>query len=356
MAKPADHLAELENRFSEALTHQCHVRPGHRVVVAVSGGADSLCLLRLLLNFQGLHGYPDLHVAHLDHSVRGEESRRVAVAMRRLSRRRGVPCTLEALPAWNGSPSEDDLRQVRHAYLERVADATGSQWIALAHHRRDQAETVLWNLARGSGRRGLGAMRYVVGRRIRPLLETSPLDLRKYLRGCRQRWYEDDSNRLPIYTRNRVRALVPLLERRIHAGAERNLARAATILGAEDELLDSLAERRLKELMLHQGAFLALDAGALRTDHPALRWRVLRGAVRVLSDGSFSLTLARTERLAKLALGAGGSIDLGGGYRAERLKRLLILRRPRPPAERSPGPVPAVRPSRARRGAQRDLT
>ncbi len=324
--------------------------------MAVSGGADSLCLLRLLLNFQTRHGYPDLHVAHLDHGLRGQESRRVAVAMRRLSRRRGLPCTVEALPAWSTPPSEDDLRRARHAYLERVADATDSRWIALAHHRRDQAETVLWNLARGSGRRGLGAMRYVVGRRIRPLLEASPLDLRKYLRGCRQRWYEDDSNRSPVYTRNRVRALIPLLERRIHAGAERNLARAATILGAEDELLDSLAERRLKDLMLHQGAFLALDAGALRTDHPALRWRVLRGAVRVLSEGRFSLSLARTERLAKLALSAGGCIDLGGGYRAERLKRLLILRRPRPLAARSLSPVPVVRPSRIRRGVHRGLT
>ncbi len=153
-----------------------------------------------------------------------------------------------------------------------------------------------------------------------------------------------------------MRALIPLLERRIHPGAECNLARAATILGAEDELLDSLAERRLQELMLHEGAFLALDAGALRTDHPALRWRVLRAAVRTLSGGSFSLSLARTERLARLALSAGGCVDLGRGYRAERLKRLLILRQPRPLAARSLAPVPANRPPRARGTVQRGLT
>jgi tRNA(Ile)-lysidine synthase len=343
---------ELKRRFAETLTRRCGVRPGHRVVVAVSGGADSLCLFRLLVDYHRRHGFPELHLAHLDHRVRGEASRRVAAAVRRLSRRHAVTGTVEALPGWSAPPSEDDLRQARHAFLERVADDTDSQWIALAHHRRDQAETVLWNLARGSGRRGLGAMRHMNGRRIRPLLEASPLELRAHLRRCRQRWYEDDTNRLPLYTRNRVRALIPLLERRIHPGAERNLARAATILGAEDELLDSLAERRLQELMLHEGAFLALDAGALRTDHPALRWRVLRAAVRALSGGGFSLSLARTERLAKLAKSAGGCVDLGGGYRAERLKRLLILRRPRLHEARRL----KDRPARARGGVRRSLT
>ncbi|MEE9218856.1 MAG: tRNA lysidine(34) synthetase TilS [Acidobacteriota bacterium] len=326
MSRSPDAPHRLQEQFARALTRHCRLRKGQKILVAVSGGADSLCLLHLLLEFRRQQGYPELHVAHLDHRVRGEAARRVASAVRRLSRRLGLGCTVEALPPWEASPSEDDLRRARHAFLERAADATGCRWIALAHHRRDQAETVLWNLARGTGRRGLGAMRHVVGRRIRPLLDLPADDLRTYLRARRQRWHEDEMNRSPLYTRNRVRTLLPLLERRVHPAAERNLARAAAVLGPEDELLESLAERRLQELTLHSGIFLALEAAPLRAEHPAMLRRVLRAAVRALSGGSTSLSWARTERLVELVLSRGGRIDLGGGYRAERLKRLLILR------------------------------
>jgi tRNA(Ile)-lysidine synthase len=346
-------MNQLKQLFAESLTRCCGVRRGDKLVVAVSGGADSVALLLLLVGFRQRHGWPDLHVAHLDHSLRGAQGRRDAKAVRALCRRLRLPCTLDALPPWPAPPSEDDLRRARHAFLQRVARERGADRIALAHHRRDQAETVLWHLARGSGRRGLGGMRAVSGKRIRPLLDFGVGDLRAYLRRRRIRWREDATNRDPAYTRNRVRALIPLLERRVHQAAERNLARAAAILAAEDEYLDALAERRLRALRVKRADRLAEagsgagvgTAGAGRTapvrvlalriellasDPPALARRVLRAAVRRLTRGRLSLSLARTDRLAALAgLGVEGPpstrIDLGGGVRAERCGDLLIL-------------------------------
>ena len=324
--------ARFAARFAEALTRRCGVRAGHGLVAAVSGGADSVCLLRLLVDFSREREFPEVHVAHLDHAVRGASGRRAAARVEELCRSHGLPCTLGRLAPWKTPPSEDALRRARHAFLERVAEETGARWIALAHHRRDQAETVLWHLARGSGRRGLGAMRYVSGRRIRPLLEFRPQELRRFLRQRRLRWSEDETNRSPAYTRNRVRALIPLLERRLHPAAESNLARAAAVLGAEDDLLDELAERRLRDLTLGPGTsgFLTIAAAPLRSEHPALVRRVLRVAVRQLTGGRLSLSLARTERLADLALAPGGRLDLGGGLRAERAAGFLILRPARP--------------------------
>jgi tRNA(Ile)-lysidine synthase len=324
--------ARFAARFAEALTRRCGVRAGDGLVAAVSGGADSVCLLRLLVDFSRERGFPDVRVAHLDHAVRGASGRRAAARVEDLCRSHGLPCTLERLAPWKTPPSEDALRRARHAFLERVAEEAGARWIALAHHRRDQAETVLWHLVRGSGRRGLGAMRYVSGRRIRPLLEFRPQELRRFLRQRHLRWSEDETNRSPAYTRNRVRALIPLLERRLHPAAESNLARAAAVLGAEDDLLDELAERRLRNLTLDAGGFLAIAAAPLRSEHPAMVRRVLRIAVRQLTGGRLSLTLARTERLADLALASGGRLDLGGGLRAEREEGFLILRPARPHA------------------------
>jgi tRNA(Ile)-lysidine synthase len=349
---------KLDEAFAEVLTRRCGVPRGDKLVVAVSGGADSVALLLLLVDFRRRHGWPDLHVAHLDHALRGAAGRRDAAAVRTLCRRHGLPCTLETLPPWAAPPSEDELRRARHAFLERVARQCGAGRIALAHHRRDQAETVLWHLARGSGRRGLGGMRAVSGRRIRPLLDFSAADLRAYLRRRRIRWREDATNRDPAYTRNRVRALIALLEQRVHSAAERNLARAAAILAEEDEYLDALAARRLRAVRVKRevrgeregtatGRSLMLRVDRLTSDPPALARRVLRGAVRRLTRGRLSLSLARTERLAALAgvetrtpeercgsaagaliRGAPGGqarVDLGGGVRAERRGRLLVL-------------------------------
>ncbi len=357
----------LRALFDAALAGRCGVGPGDGVLVAVSGGADSVALLELLLDFRARRGYPELHAAHLDHAVRGARGRRAAERVRRLCAARGVPCTIGTLPPWSRPPSEEALRRARHAFLERVAESAGAGRIALAHHLRDQAETVLWHLSRGSGRRGLGAMRPVSRRRIRPLLEIEPEDLRRFLRRRRVRWSEDETNRSTAFTRNRVRALIPLLERRVHPAARRNLARAAAILACEDDLLDELARERLRRLSravrgsaasggsqpgrgrsgapgarrgapgsargkrapAAQGVWergLTLEVAPLLTEHPALLRRILRLAAAQVAAGRVSLSQARTRRLEMLARSQRGRIDLGGGIRAERRGRRLILR------------------------------
>jgi tRNA(Ile)-lysidine synthase len=180
-----------------------------RIVVAVSGGADSTALLHALTRAAPRLGL-ELTAAHLDHGLRSASKRdaeRVAAICDRLR----VPLvSRRERPA--GS-SEDAARRARYRFLEEVAASIGAETIALGHTGDDQAETVLLHLVRGSGLEGLAAMRIREGLRFRPMLDVWRADTEAHCRREHLDVVDDDSNQSPRYTRNRVRTkLIPLLE------------------------------------------------------------------------------------------------------------------------------------------------
>jgi tRNA(Ile)-lysidine synthetase-like protein len=188
--------------------------PPGKYAVGVSGGADSVALLLLL------HERPDvaLHVAHLNHQTRGEETDTDAAFVASLAERLNIPSTIARRDAIE--PSISDLpgnpsakyRRVRIELFRRVIDAHNLDGVILAHHADDQVETVLQRLARGSGVRGLSGMRQVQEidgiKMFRPLIQMSRNDLREYLKCQHQKWCEDSSNRSDLYSRNRARKLL----------------------------------------------------------------------------------------------------------------------------------------------------
>jgi tRNA(Ile)-lysidine synthase len=247
-------------------------RQGERILVAVSGGADSVALLAALEALT-----PDwsfrLTVAHLDHGLRGSDGAQDRQFVEALAARFHYPCVSEAASLEDGPNLEARARATRYRFLDRAARRAECGRIAVGHTQGDQAETVLLRLLRGAGARGLAGMAPRTGRLIRPLLECSREEALEFLRARGLPWVEDATNRNERFARNRVRhRLLPALVADAGPGIIRGLARTAALLRDEDRLLDELAARALEAAT--RGA--SLGVAGLRETPPPLRRRVLR--------------------------------------------------------------------------------
>jgi len=263
-----EHFDELEARFANHLTR---LVPEGSVVAAVSGGGDSVALLHLLTATPRR-----VIVAHLDHALR-EDSQRDARYVQALAQRFGYTCVIERLEVSKIAEErkanlEATARELRYAFLARVAKQYGAQAVLTAHTQDDQAETVLMQLLQGTGR-GLG-MRPKRGKVVRPLLELSHAMLRAYLSSKGQNWLDDVTNADITFDRNYLRHEVfPNLVERFPQ-AKVALSRFANISQGEDDALDPLAEKRLH--LDPRWPCPAYRVAPLLQAAPALRRRALR--------------------------------------------------------------------------------
>jgi tRNA(Ile)-lysidine synthase len=304
-----------------------------RVVLAVSGGVDSMVMLHLLLRLQPRYRL-SLHVAHLNHNLRGTESAKAADFVRRQCEAYQVPAIImtaaqEVLRDARVGSLQAAARDLRYQFLTQVADEQGAQRIALGHHRDDQAETVLMNLLRGSGVRGLGGIPPVRGRIIRPLIDCSRDEIDRYARQERVPFVEDSSNRTLSYRRNRIRLeLLPELAKRYNPRIVHTLADTAAILEAEDQLLNEIADRELHAAMiLHSSETVVLSSARLVTLPSAMRWRLIRRSAEILRKGRSDLTFRQILSIDRLVLTGGtrGTIHASGGLRASRVGDGLVF-------------------------------
>jgi len=239
-----------------------------RLGIAVSGGSDSVALLRRLLPLCRANRIHAM-VLHLDHGLRGAASTADARFVARLAKRLGIRCRLEAAhdlkadtkTAGTGLSLEMAARVARQAFFRRVTRDERLDAIATGHTADDVAETLLLRLARGSGASGLSGLRprsTVAGVTfVRPLLDQRHAALRAWLRRIRQTWREDASNHDQTIPRNRVRhTVLPWLERHWQPSLQAMLTQSAAILRDEDALLDRLTEQAWRQA--RRGAALAL--------------------------------------------------------------------------------------------------
>ncbi|HYM50522.1 MAG TPA: tRNA lysidine(34) synthetase TilS [Candidatus Limnocylindrales bacterium] len=302
-------MTALAARVAREIHRHLTLWSGERVLVAVSGGPDSLALLSLLRELIPDFGLA-LSVAHFDHRWR-QDSADDARFVSEVSERWGFACITGSLGIEGDRPvkvSEDAARRARYAFLRQAARDTDSSVIALGHTQDDQVETLLLHLLRGSGAQGLAAMRPRSGDLARPLLSIPRADIEAYLRDQHLQPRRDPSNDDPAYTRNRLRLRVlPVLEA-FDPAARRALARAADILAEEDRFLEEETARLDPALLREREAFAALPI--------ALQRRL----VRRLNPG-----LSYSEVEAFRATGAATIRDPGGS--ADALGRGLQIRR-----------------------------
>jgi len=323
---------KLETKLRREIEKHHLVSHGETLVVAVSGGADSVALLHALLRLT--EGWQvTLHVAHLNHLLRGEEGAADADFVRRLADSYQLQWTVESLDvaAWQrqtGLGLEEAARQARYSFLRRTAEEVGAAGILTAHHRDDQAETVLLHLLRGSGPEGLAGMAPREGDLRRPFLTVSKAEILAYCRESSLPYRTDASNLLPLVRRNQLRLhLLPSLAEynpRIAAA----LGKAAEICRAENDLLAELAGKAYADLSRRRAADVCLEMTGLDQLPLALQRRVLRLAYDQLAGTQGGLSFEQTEALR--FLGSGKILSLPGGIRASRIYGEMTL-----------GPIPA---------------
>ena len=280
---------------------------GVRVGVAVSGGADSVCLLHVLLEF-GLA----LHVLHLDHGLRGAESLRDAEFVRDLAERLSLPATIRQASLAPGN-IEQAGREVRSAFFRETIAGGVVDRVATGHTRSDQAETVLFRFLRGSGTAGLAGIRAVTSDGvIRPLLEIDRAEVEQYMRAHNLCWREDSTNAGRQFARNRIRHdLLPQLTREWNPAIVETLARTADWAAAEEEWW--AAETARIELVEKSDAIL-IEADRLAALPLALARRVVRRAIERAKGDLRQVDFRHVERILELtATGLGhGRVHLPG--------------------------------------------
>jgi tRNA(Ile)-lysidine synthase len=300
--------------------------PEDSLVVAVSGGADSVCLLHILANLQEELKIK-LHIAHLNHQLRGADSDADAKYVADLASKLGIPCTIEKRDvkghqARERLSLEEAAREVRYRFLAEVAKSIGTGRAAAGHTKDDHIETILMHLIRGSGTRGLrglqpstlwqsGANGLTI---IRPLLEISHEETEEYCRRHKLSPRLDASNLSLSPLRNRVRQqLRPLLESYNPAIAEA-LLRTGRITDDEISFFDEQVGRLWDEVIRQEGKTIILDKAAFEPLDPALKRYLLRAAVEKLLGSAKDIELRHIEEMLSLTTKpAGKRLDLPGG-------------------------------------------
>ncbi|MGH7899159.1 MAG: tRNA lysidine(34) synthetase TilS [Candidatus Binatia bacterium] len=290
----SDRLLETVRR---TITRHSMIGSRDSVLVAVSGGADSVALLAALVELDP--GGWRLAAGHVDHRLRGRDSERDRRFVERLGKRLGVPVLTVDGAVRRGANLEERAREVRYRALHVMARRGTYRRIATAHTFDDQAETVLDHVIRGSGIGGLGGIEPV--RRdgvIRPLLDVSRAEVERFLAGRSLPFRRDRTNASLRFTRNRIRhGLLPLLERDFHPRVRQALGRLAELARDDENLLASIAARRLGSLADASG----LDAAALARLPPALRRRVVRAWLARERGDVRGVTLDHVDRVCALA-------------------------------------------------------
>ena len=201
---------------------------GDKVIAGVSGGADSVCLFLMLLELREKIGF-DLIAVHVHHGLRGEAADQDQQFVEALCEQHRIPLeifrvNLESIAKKRKQSLEEAGRMVRREAFDSVCQKYGGNKIALAHHQNDNAETLLWNLSRGTGLDGLGGIRPVNGKFIRPLLCMNRKEIEEYLSKRKQSYCIDETNAGTDYTRNKLRHLVlPILEEQVNSAAVRHM-------------------------------------------------------------------------------------------------------------------------------------
>ena len=314
--------AELLPRFLRRTGRVC---PAQCALVGVSGGIDSVVLLDLLQRA----GFPRLVVAHFHHGLRGKAADRDEKFVRQLATAAGARFACgrgraRARAAKNKESLEEAARELRRQFFARAAAKHAVATVFLAHHAGDAAETLLFHLARGAGRRGLGSLRGEAPLEnssatiVRPLFGFTRAEITAYARARKLAWREDTSNASRKFTRNRLRRdVLPALAKAVGFDPAPALARTAEILAAEEEWIGSLVaqEARLRQL----------DLPSLRSKPLAHQRRLLRAWLEARTGTSVDFETIEAARQLALSAGQPAKLNLPRGYHLRRRAGKLFV-------------------------------
>jgi len=272
--------------------------PGDRVVVAVSGGPDSIAVLHALRSRSSEFGI-SMVVAHLNHCLRGESSETDAEFVREIAKTWGLEAAIGKTDvrrycSEHRAGIEEAARDARHRFLLNTYTNLSAQKIALGHTADDRVESVLMNLLRGTGTRGLGSIRPIRGPFVRPMIDASRAEVMRYVEAHGLPYRVDESNQDTAFTRNRIRReLLPLLERDYNPSVRQALLRLAEIADSDSEFIASEA-RSVRGAVDMRGA---IDAGLLAAQPRAVRLAVVRAEIEAAKGNTDNITFEQIDAI-----------------------------------------------------------
>jgi tRNA(Ile)-lysidine synthase len=303
------------------------IAQGDRILVGVSGGADSVCLALVLKEL----GF-SIGIAHVNHGLRSAESDGDESFTAAFAQHVGVPYFSRRVLLMAGN-IEAAGRDARRDFFAEVAAQQGFTRIALAHTRNDRVETFLLNLLRGSGPDGLVSMGAVSGRIIRPLIEVRREAVEAYLQDRRQTWRSDASNLDAAFARNYLRhEVIPHLAKEFNSNLIETLSRTVEILEGEDAWIRALTDAWINKHGTNEDEDFVIPVEVLESQPPAMTRRIVRAALRKAGSNLQNVSFEHVEAIRQLMnQGKSGKwVEIPGGLQAAREFDRLVFRRPPP--------------------------
>ena len=256
-------------------------KKGDKIIVGVSGGRDSVCLLHVLNSLKEKFSL-SLYAVHVNHCLRGIDADQDAAFVAELAASMGIPCHIERVDVREEArvkrvSEEEAGREIRYEVMEMLRVEKGYDKIAVAHHQDDVAETVLFNLLRGTGPKGLSGIAAKRGYTIRPILFAQSEEIDEYIRENNLNYRVDSTNEMPVYSRNKIRLQIfPLLEQEINAKAKLHVAQAARRIALQNEYIEKQAKKAYLQVVRMEEGEYNYEVEAFEQLEGVIRVEVLR--------------------------------------------------------------------------------
>ncbi len=281
-------MDQLLLRVKKYMEKQGLLRKEASFVVGLSGGADSVCQLRMLSMLQKEYNL-SLAALHVHHGIRGAEAEEDLIFSRELCGQWDIPfyekrVDVPALAGEEGLTLEEAGRKIRYEALEELRQELQGDWISVAHHKDDQAETILHQMFRGSGLKGLGGIRPKNGRVARPLLCLTRKEIESWLKEQGISWKNDSTNRIPDVTRNKIRLeLIPWLEEQLHPGVKETLVRNSENLAEIQDYLEEQTDQLKRQCVTRTDEGFLVDRKVFAKAHRAVQKELLYSCLAELA-------------------------------------------------------------------------
>lgn len=331
-------MDKLTNEVIKKIRNENVIKSGDIVLVGFSGGADSVCLLHILSSIRRLLKI-DVYAMHINHRLRGEEAERDEEFCREFAKAAAVDFTVKRLNVLKYQEEyklslEEAARILRYRALEQkrmeLSEMTGDNvWVATAHHADDQAETILMNMLRGSGLKGIGGMRPVRDCVVRPLLSVGKKDILSYIERNSLEFVTDSTNLCNDYTRNKIRnEILPILNNEINKKASEHINSIGYMCREADDYFTRIATEYIENEaeVLDNKRALRLNQKVLKEKDKIIRRYVIIEGLRKLDIPLKDWGERHFEDIdALLFMNKGAHVDLPGYIKAENMYKETII-------------------------------
>lgn len=327
-------MSDLRQTAEQYILKNHLLAPDMRVLIAVSGGQDSVTLLDILSQLAAIHTF-DIHIAHLNHQLR-PNAHKDAEFVANLAKKYRIQVTIEnrdvrSFARQNKLSIEDAARQMRRRFLKDTAQNVQADRIALGHTLSDQTETMLFRLLRGTSMTGLAGIRPCSENLwIRPLLEVNRQQVEAYVKEHDLPYCTDESNEDLSFARNKIRhELVPILKDEYNTQLEAGFGRLSTLLQSDDDLLEKLTNESFQKVALYiSKRKIILDVNRIFGYHISLRRRLIKKALFELGIAPNMVTFDGVERVVKILDESQADVQITADLTAHRNQGFLIFSKP----------------------------